>query len=244
MAPYASRICKVGGRLVAFMGKLREDPWTRCLNTTHAVRRTVPQVHAGSLGVNLGVIANTAPLKNRSPQSPARRSIPYEKSLWEEARFVYRAPQTLRAAGAESRENAADLLFGRLDRPRIIKDKIGSLDLFCVGDLGGHATRDFGTGSIFRNTEAACQTLDALFGMARDRDEMVKAVGGPGFQDERGFHNGDGIRIARSNLVHPFVFVGDHGGMHDGIKFLYARRRTRTRFSRRGSQFRFPASLP
>src|ERR1035438_6021747 len=82
--------------------------------------------------------ATTDPLKNRSPQSPARRSIPYEKCLWERERFAYRTVRTLSSAGAESRENATHLLCGRLERPRIINHEIGGLDLFCVRHLGGH----------------------------------------------------------------------------------------------------------
>lgn len=116
-----------------------------------------------------------------------------------------------------------DLLFGSFGRTRIINDEIGSLDLFSVRNLGGHAPRDFRASGVFRDAEAARETLDALFGMACDHDETVEAVRGAGFEDEGGFHNSDAIRIARSDLIHPSVFVCDHGRVDDSIELLHTR---------------------
>ncbi len=137
-------------------------------------------------------------------------------------RFCLSGSPKIESAGAKSSKNATDLSLGSLKRTRIINDEVGGLDLFFVRNLGGHAPRDFRTRCIFRDAETARESLDALFGMACDYDEIVETVGGAGFEDEGGFHNSDAIRIAHSNLFHPFVFTCDHGRMDDGIELLYA----------------------
>src|SRR5215467_1004718 len=51
---------------------------------------------------------------------------------------------------------------------------------------------------------------------------MIEAVGYYSFEDQRGFYDRYCVRIALADLVHPLIFMLDHGGMNDGVQFQNA----------------------
>jgi len=118
------------------------------------------------------------------------------------------------------------LLLGALERSRVIDYEVGSFDFFFVGNLRRHAAGYFGTGGVFRNSKAAGETLNALFGMAGHDDQSIEAIGGMSFEDQGSFNDGDGIRIPASDFFHPPVFVLDNRGMNNFIQLLHSRSRT------------------
>ena len=128
-------------------------------------------------------------------------------------------------------ENTLHLLPGGSERSGVIDYKIGSFDFFFVGNLRRHAASYFGAGSVFRNSQAAGETQNALFGMASHDDETVETAGRARFQDECGFDDGEGVRIALADLFHPLIFLCDHGGMDNLVEFLDPRCRAERGFS-------------
>jgi len=71
------------------------------------------------------------------------------------------------------------------------------------------------------------EALCPLFRRTGNDDQMVKAIRRARFEDQSSFHNRDRIRIASTDVVHPLVFVRNHGRMDDRVKFLHARRASR-----------------
>jgi hypothetical protein len=93
------------------------------------------------------------------------------------SRYDWRKPQLqlrdeARKSGwlAQHGENMLHLPLGRIERSGVVDYEIGSFDFFFVGDLRRHAARYFGAGGVFRNSKAAGETQNALFGMASHDD--------------------------------------------------------------------------
>lgn len=123
-------------------------------------------------------------------------------------------------------EHPLHLLLSSIERSGVVDYEIGSFDFFFVGDLCRHAPSYFSTGSVFRNSKAASETQNALFGMASHDDQTVETAGGARFEDQGSFDDDDGVRIASASLFHPLVFIRDHSGVDNFVKFLDARRRS------------------
>ena len=117
------------------------------------------------------------------------------------------------------------LPLGGIERSGVVDYEIGCLDFFFVGNLHGHAASYFGTGGVFGDSHALGVAPNALFGMAGHDGQAIETAGHSGFEDERGFDDGDGIRIALGDFYHPLVLVRDHGGMDNCVEFLDSWRR-------------------
>ncbi len=129
-------------------------------------------------------------------------------------------------------EDPLNLLFGGIERAGVVDHEIGSFNFFFVGNLRCHAASYLGAGSVFRDSKAASITLNALFGMAGHDDQTVKTPGDTRFEDQGSFNDGNGIRIAPADFLHPLVLVRDHGGVDNFVEFLYPRRDARRRPAR------------
>src|SRR5271165_5886484 len=84
---------------------------------------------------------------------------------------------------AKGGEDTLYLLFGDFEGTGVVDYEIGGFDFFFVGNLGCHTTRYFGTGGVFGDSETAGEAQNALFGLAGDDDQTVKASGGVRFED-------------------------------------------------------------
>jgi hypothetical protein len=115
------------------------------------------------------------------------------------------------------------LLLSGLERSGIIDHEIGGFNFFFVRNLRGHAARYLGAGSIFRDSYALGVTKNSLAGVAGHDDQMVETASAASFQNQGGFNNGDGARIAPANFFHPLVFVRNDGRMDNPVKFLDSR---------------------
>jgi len=108
---------------------------------------------------------------------------------------------------------------GDVERAGVVDQEIGCFYFFFIGQLRGHAAVDFFFRGFVVGAGALHPALDALFRMASNDDELVEMRLHPGFKDERGLDDGDGVRIAMFDFVHPFFLFRDDGGMDDGVEF-------------------------
>ncbi len=88
------------------------------------------------------------------------------------------------------------------------------------GELGGHAALHFFAGCVEIHLLTGGEAGDALLVGAGHDNQAVKALGGPGFEQQGGFHDCDTLRILQTDCVHPFVLASNNGRVDDAVQFL------------------------
>jgi len=123
----------------------------------------------------------------------------------------------------QNRIDILHLFFGGSQCPGVVDNKVSSFNLLLVRNLGGHAACHFGACSGVGEIVPSREALNPLFRLAGNDNQIVKSILGVRLKDKGRFNDSDGLRIAGSDLIHPFIFISDDGGMNNSIQFFNPR---------------------